>query len=33
MDETNEQLIEQTLELVDKAQEKGTFDITAFANY
>lgn len=31
MDETNEQLIEQTLELVDKAQEKGTFDITAFA--
>lgn len=31
MDETNEQLIEQTLELVEKAQEKGTFDITAFA--
>lgn len=31
MDETNEQIIEQTLTLVEKAQEKGTFDITAFA--
>jgi chitodextrinase len=31
MDETNEQIIEKTLELVDQAQQKGTFDITAFA--
>jgi hypothetical protein len=31
MDETNEQIIEQTLTLVEKAQQKGTFDITAFA--
>jgi hypothetical protein len=31
MDETNEQMIEQTLTLVEQAQQKGTFDITAFA--
>jgi len=31
MDEANKEVIEQTLTLVEKAQEKGTFDITAFA--
>jgi hypothetical protein len=31
MDESNKEMIEQTLELVQDAQKKGTFDITAFA--
>jgi len=31
MDEINEQVVQDTLKLVEQAQEKGTFDITAFA--